>query len=70
MYRFHLPTMSCGGCLASVTRILQTVDPAATVEGDLSAREIAVRSTKDEAVLIDALHAGGYQAEPLQQPVG
>lgn len=70
MHHFHLPTMSCGGCLKAVTRALQALDPAVRIEADQARRIIVVTSGRSEAALIDALHRAGYAAEPVLVPLG
>ncbi|MCG7394295.1 heavy-metal-associated domain-containing protein [Microvirga sp. ACRRW] len=57
--------MSCGGCLASVTKAIRTLDPQAHVEADLENRRIFVRSDKAEASLLDALANAGYPAQAI-----
>lgn len=64
MFRFHVPQMSCGGCLKGVTAALQTVDRQALVEPDLRAREVTVTTKSHEpAALLEALKKAGYAAE-------
>ena len=36
MIEMTLPTMTCGHCVKTVTRTVQQIDPAATVEIDLA----------------------------------
>lgn len=69
MHRFHVPDMKCGGCLGSVTRALQSLDPQVRVEADLKTREIEVTSDKTEASLMAALSEAGYPAQPSPQSV-
>lgn len=66
MLRFHVPDMTCGGCLKAVTRSIQKVDPQALVEGTLGTREIAVTSDKSETALLSALAEAGYPAQALR----
>ncbi len=65
MHHFHVPDMTCGGCLRAVTRALQTVDPQVRVEGDLGTRTLKVTSDRSEATLLTALSSGGYPAQAL-----
>lgn len=57
--------MKCGGCLNSVTKTIQKLDPQARIEGDLETREITVLSDKAEATLLGALGEAGYPAQPV-----
>jgi copper chaperone len=65
MHHFHVPDMTCGGCLRAVTRALQTVDSQAHIEGDLETRTLKVTSDRPETSLLEALSSGGYPAQPL-----
>lgn len=60
--------MSCGSCVASVTRVLQKVPSVSTVEVDLPSG-VATVTAQDSAAtvpaLIAALAAAGYKAGPL-----
>ena len=67
MRHFHVPDMTCDGCLRAVIRALQTLDPLARIEGDLDARTITVTSTKEETALLAVLSSAGYPAIPLLQ---
>jgi copper chaperone len=63
MLRFQIPNMTCGGCVRSVTKVLQGVDPNARIEADLSTHEVRVDSTADEGSLRALLAEAGYPAE-------
>lgn len=65
MHHFHVPDMTCGGCLGAVTKALQKLDPQARVEGDLESRTIAVTSDRPQASLLTALEIAGYPAQPV-----
>jgi copper chaperone CopZ len=64
MIRFQVPDMHCGGCVRRVTRAVQSVDPAATVEADVPGREVRVEGSADPAALMAALAEAGYPATP------
>lgn len=65
MHHFHVPDMTCGGCLGAVTRALQKLDPQARVEGRLDNRTITVQSDQNEALLRATLEKAGYPAQPV-----
>ncbi|WP_414474041.1 heavy-metal-associated domain-containing protein [Microvirga sp. M2] len=67
MFRFHVPKMACGGCLAAVTKAIETLDPQARIDGDLENRTIAVTSDRSEAALLAALDEAGYAAKPVSE---
>jgi copper chaperone len=64
MIRLQIPDMHCGACIRRVTRAVQSVDPAARVEGDVERREARVQSSADPAALLTALADAGYPATP------
>lgn len=58
--RFHIDDMTCGGCVRGVTRAIQSVDPAATIEADPPSRTVEVVSTATREQLEAALHEAGF----------
>lgn len=58
----HIPDMHCGGCVASVTRILTALDPAATVSAELDGRTVQLATTASEADVLAALDDAGFPA--------
>jgi copper chaperone len=65
MHNFHIPSMTCGGCLGAVTKAIQKLDPQAHIEGDLENHTVAVASDRPEASLLAALENAGYPAKPV-----
>ena len=69
MLRFKVANMSCGGCARSVTKAIQSVDPAAVVEADLSARSAVVTTASPRAAIEGAIHkhllSSGLGAMPI-----
>ncbi|MEO5695824.1 MAG: heavy-metal-associated domain-containing protein [Burkholderiaceae bacterium] len=62
MIEMTLPTMTCGHCVKTVTRTVQQIDPAATVEIDLSQHRVQIDSKRDAQVFRAALAEQGYEA--------
>ena len=60
MIEFTLPTMTCGHCVKTVTRTVQQVDPAATVEIDLASQRLQIGSVKGAQAFSAALAEEGY----------
>jgi copper chaperone len=60
MIEFTLPTMTCGHCVKTVTRTVQQVDPAATVEIDLARQRVQIGSDRAASVFGAALAEQGY----------
>lgn len=60
MLELHVENMSCGHCVAAVTRAVRELDPAALVEVDLAAKTVKVESGADAAAIGAAIVAAGY----------
>ena len=57
--------MNCGGCVKSVTGILQGVDGVASAEVSLENKNATVSfdpATTSPAALVEAVEDGGYEA--------
>ncbi|QPF75676.1 heavy-metal-associated domain-containing protein [Roseateles sp. DAIF2] len=59
-HQFHLPDMSCGHCVATVTETVRELDAAATLQFDREARRVAIDSRLERAELARALGEAGY----------
>jgi copper chaperone len=66
MIEMTLPTMTCGHCVATVTRTVQNVDPAAKVEIDLPTHRLRIASDREAQDFAAALTDEGY--EPASGP--
>jgi len=67
MFHFHVPGMTCGGCLGAVTKAIQKLDPQAQIESDLESRRITVTSGRSAEALLAALSNAGYPAKPVSE---
>ena len=54
--------MTCQGCVNSVTRIVKTADPAATVNIDLPTGRLEATTRASAEALIKAINGAGYVA--------
>jgi copper chaperone len=43
--QFHIQNMNCDGCVRSVTKAIQSVDPSAEVRADPASHKLDVTST-------------------------
>lgn len=59
----RIANMSCDGCVRSVTRAVQSVDPAAKVEADLPAHLVRLETRASQAAIQRVLAEVGYPAE-------
>lgn len=63
MPEFHIPAMTCGGCVRAITRAVAAVDPGARVEADLAARRVRIVPVDGTADAFEAaLREAGYPA--------
>lgn len=65
MLAFQVDDMTCGHCVASVTRAVKDLDAAAQVSIDLAAHTVRVASAKPAAAVADAIREAGFTPEPL-----
>jgi copper chaperone len=63
MIELTLPTMTCGHCVKTVTRTVQQLDPAATVDIDLATHRVSIGSARDAQAFRAALAEEGYEAQ-------
>ena len=60
--QFHVENMTCGGCVRSVTKAIQSVDPAAEVLADPASRKVEVKTTASRDAVASAMKIAGYDA--------
>ncbi|MCV2369810.1 heavy-metal-associated domain-containing protein [Roseateles oligotrophus] len=60
MYEFKLPDMTCGHCVAAITKTVQALDSSAKLEFDREARILRVESEKGRELFVAALTEEGY----------
>ena len=66
MIDFEVSDMSCGHCVAAITRALKAVDPQAEVDVDLSRHRVRVQgSDVGVQALSDAIREAGYTPVPM-----
>lgn len=62
MTTLSIPDMSCGHCKATVEKAIKAIDPAATLDFDMTARTVAVQSAAATDAMRAALMTAGYEA--------
>ena len=60
MITLKVPEMSCGHCIKTIDGAVRSIDPKATVDADLTAHTISVKSAANEARLREAIAEAGY----------
>lgn len=63
MVRFKVPGMTCGGCARSITKAIQSVDPAAKIATNVPDRLVTVETAANEQSLAAVIREAGYEAE-------
>jgi copper chaperone len=67
MIAFEVNDMTCGHCVATITRALRSIDPGAQVHADLAARRVDVLPASAQAgELAAAIRQAGYA--PVELP--
>lgn len=61
-HRFHVPDLSCGHCVATVTKALTALHPLIEVQADPATKAVAVRAPAGVSAeqLAQALRDAGY----------
>ena len=61
MFAFTVNDMTCGHCVSSITKAVQSVDRGAQVRTDLAAHRVEIDPTAaDAATLGDAIREAGF----------
>ena len=60
MIELTIHDMTCGGCVASITRVVKALDPNAHVEADVATHRVAIDSLIDTHAAVAAIENAGY----------
>jgi copper chaperone len=58
--QLHIENMTCGGCAKAIARIVATLDPKASVDADVPARTVTIRTSVAKDDVERALAKGGW----------
>jgi copper chaperone len=61
MYELQVEGMSCGGCVRSVTKSVQSVDSSARVDVDLPTKKVRVDTQASLDAVKAAISDAGYE---------
>lgn len=64
MLELSIPDMSCGHCVATVTKTVKALDADATVTADLASRSVSISTKAEPKAVAAALAEEGYPASP------
>ncbi len=62
MITLNVKDMTCGNCISSVTKAVQSLDAKATVQVDLPTGRVDVNSSVQPDQLVQAISDAGYPA--------
>ncbi|MFP5505287.1 MAG: heavy-metal-associated domain-containing protein [Gammaproteobacteria bacterium] len=62
MNEYSVENLSCGHCIATVTRAVQALDPMATLRADLATRRVWVSADVPTEDVVRSLTVAGYPA--------
>ncbi|MGO9135131.1 MAG: heavy-metal-associated domain-containing protein [Methylovirgula sp.] len=65
MQKYKVADMTCGKCVATITKTIQSLDPKADVACNLESKVIQVTTSVDAARIAAALADAGFESEPL-----
>ena len=60
MIELTINDMTCGGCVASITRIVKNLDANANVDADVASKRVKIDSVIASDVILAALEKAGY----------
>ncbi|NGM88443.1 heavy-metal-associated domain-containing protein [Parapusillimonas sp. SGNA-6] len=63
MFEFTVQDMTCGHCVATITKAFKQKLPDAILEIDLPAHKVSVRGVAEAAAAASVLEAAGYSAQ-------
>ena len=63
MALFHVPDMTCGGCVSAITAAVKRADPTATVLANLGTHELRVTATLADSAVQAAIADAGFTPE-------
>jgi copper chaperone len=61
MVELQVNGMTCGHCVSAVTQAVQSVDPAARVDVELTENRVRIESDAPVEKLQDAVNEAGYE---------
>jgi copper chaperone len=66
MIALHVPDMTCGHCVGTVTKAVQEVDRAARIRVDLDRHRVEIEPGPGASAdrLVEAIREAGYTPEP------
>ncbi len=60
MIELTIDDMTCGGCVASITRVVKGLDPDAKVNADVGSKHVDIDSVTDTDAVVAAIANAGF----------
>lgn len=60
MIELNIPDMTCGHCVATVTKTVQAIDDKAVIKADLASHSVSIETRADARTIGVALEEAGY----------
>lgn len=55
-----VPNMACSACSDTITKAIQAIDPAATIQADTKTKQVNIETQAAETVIKQAITDAGY----------
>ena len=65
MIELTVDDMTCGGCVASITRVVKGLDPEAKVTANVETKRVSIDSVTDTDAVVAAIANAGYHPVAL-----
>jgi len=65
MIELTVDDMTCGGCVASITRVVKGLDPDAKVNANVETKRVSIDSVTDTDAVVAAIANAGYHPVAL-----
>jgi copper chaperone len=66
MIQFQVNDMTCGHCVATITKAVKALDAGAQVNADLAAHRVTIESVHPPGAVEAAIRAAGYSPDTPQ----
>lgn len=67
--KFKVTPMTCGSCVATITKLIHKADPSAAVDVDLSQGTVVIEGGPSADQVGSILRGAGYDVEAIQPAV-
>lgn len=63
MINLTINDMTCSGCVASITRVINGLDPDATIDANVETKHVCIDSPVDTDAVVAAITQAGYHPQ-------